>query len=345
MSLLLVVILAYADDIKVFATSYDEACRMTKFILQECSMLGLTIRASKCAVLSQTMRDIQLGIGAADESILAKANDRYLGVEVDHSGIDWRVYYKRVLTTYRTSLRWLSLLTHSWAPSARSTVYSTFAHPQLEYCAALFAMASLDLSEHTARIIAYHDIWEELQREYTRATCIILGQRSFNRSHYSILGWVTLPQRFLELLVVASLTTTKLIIPHIALKERYLTQRAINQTNNTSESFKQYCRRQHIADLSLASLHNRQHSIPRSKNGHDKILHPSLKPETQQHLVYWRKGMFAHNKTCVCGERFTLSHAERCFGTHLPMEQMIEEEKYDDIERYIAGMWAYMSAS
>jgi len=62
MSLLLVAILAYADEIMVFATSYDEASRMTRLILQECSLLGLTIRASKCAVLSQNMRDIRLEI-------------------------------------------------------------------------------------------------------------------------------------------------------------------------------------------------------------------------------------------------------------------------------------------
>jgi len=200
-------------------------------------------------------------------------------VEIDHSGIDQRVYYKRTLTACRSSLRWMTQLTHSWALSARATVYSTFAYPQLEYCAALFAMASLDLSEHTARIITYHDVWEELQKEYTKATCIILGQRSFNRSHYSMLGWVTLPQRFLELLVASSLTATKLTIPHIALKERCLTGRATNENNNTSESFKHYCRRQHMSDFNLASVSNRQQVIPRSKNGHDRIVHPSLKPE------------------------------------------------------------------
>jgi len=345
MSLLLVVILAYADDIKIFAKSYDEACQMTRFILQECSSIGLTIRASKCAVLSKDMKDIPLEIGPGDESILAKVNEKYLGVEVDHSGIDWRVYYKRTLTTYRTSLRWITLLTHLWAPSARATVYSTFTHPQLEYCAALFAMASLDLLEHTARIIAYHDVWEELQKEYAKATCIILGQKSFNKSHYSILGWVTLPQRFLELLVATSLNDAKLIIPHIALRERYLTQRATSESNSKPESFKHYCRRKHVASLNLASMSNRQQIIPRSRNGHDKILHPSLKPETQRHLVYWRKGMFAHNKNCICGQKFTLSHADRCFGTHMPMEKMIEEGEYDNVDRYIAEMWAYMSAS
>jgi len=76
MSLLLVIILAYADDIKIFATSYDEACRMTRFILQACSLLGLRIRASKCAVLSHNMRDIRLEIDFGDHSILAKANEK-----------------------------------------------------------------------------------------------------------------------------------------------------------------------------------------------------------------------------------------------------------------------------
>jgi len=55
--------------------------------------------------------------------------------------------------------------------------------------------------------------------------------------------------------------------------------------------------------------------------------------------------MFAYNTNCICGEEFTLSHAERCFGTHRPMEVMIAEEEHDSIERYIAEMWAYMSTS
>jgi len=55
MALLLVVILAYADDIKEFARTYEEACRMTRFIIDECAEIGLTIRASKCAVLSGDM--------------------------------------------------------------------------------------------------------------------------------------------------------------------------------------------------------------------------------------------------------------------------------------------------
>jgi len=185
-------------------------------------------------------------------------------VEVDHSGIGWRVYYKRTLTAYRSSLRCITLLTHSWAPSARATVYSTFAHPQLEFCAALFAMASLDLSEHTARFTAYHDVWEKLQKEYTKATCIILGQRSFNRSHHSMLRWVILPQRFLELLVASSLSATKLTIPHIALIET-IPNRATNENNNTSELFKHYCRRQHMSDFNRASVSNRYNKVYRDR--------------------------------------------------------------------------------
>jgi len=58
MALFLVVMLAYADNIKVLARSYEEACRITKFIIDECSEIGLTIHAYaaflyKCFLLNE----------------------------------------------------------------------------------------------------------------------------------------------------------------------------------------------------------------------------------------------------------------------------------------------------
>jgi len=53
MTLLLVVILAHADDIKVFARTYEEACRMTRFIIDECEEIGLTIRAFKWSLVGR----------------------------------------------------------------------------------------------------------------------------------------------------------------------------------------------------------------------------------------------------------------------------------------------------
>jgi len=87
MGLLLVVILAFADDIKVFARCYDEACDMTQFIVEECAEIGLTIRAAKCAVLSPDSRDIVMNNGSVSEVIASKQMATYLGLEVDYPGI------------------------------------------------------------------------------------------------------------------------------------------------------------------------------------------------------------------------------------------------------------------
>jgi len=163
MSLVLVVILAYADDLKVFARSYEEACRMTRFIAGECAAIGLTIRASKCAILSQDNRPIMLQHNTNNDIIQAKPSEKYLGVDVDHNGINWRVYYDRILGNHKQALRWLTLLTHAWPASARSTAYSTFVQPQIGYCAALFALVSLDVSSVAPKIIAYHDTWGLLE--------------------------------------------------------------------------------------------------------------------------------------------------------------------------------------
>jgi len=79
------------------------------------------------------------------------------------------------------------------------------------------------------------------------------------------------------------------------------------------------------------SASNRQNDVPRTRNGRDKILDPRYNAKTQQRLTYWRKGMFAIRRKCICGERFTLSHAERCFGTYMKMEEMIAEDEYSNV--------------
>jgi len=75
---------------------------------------------------------------------------------------------------------WLALLARSWPPGARCTVYAVFVHPQLEYSAALFALVSLDTKDSKPRILAYHDIWQQLEVSYEEATCRILGQKKIH---------------------------------------------------------------------------------------------------------------------------------------------------------------------
>lgn len=71
-----------------------------------------------------------------------------------------------------------------------------------------------------------------------------------------------------------------------------------------------------IAKFITMSASNRQSDIPRTKHGRDKVLDARCNVSTQQHLMYWRQGMFAIGRKCTCGQRFTVSYAERCFGTH-----------------------------
>jgi hypothetical protein len=344
MSMVLVVILAYADDLKVFARSYEEACSMTQYIADECSTIGLTIRPSKCAVLSTEVRSITIRQGGYDEEIHHKPTDKYLGVDVDQYGINWRVYYSRSLRTYKTSLRWLALLTLSWPPGARCTVYTVFVHPQLEYCAALFALVSLDTKDIKPRIIAYHDVWQQLEASYEEATCKILGQKRFTKGHYSILGWPTLPERFLQILATTSLAQNHLQIPSIAVAEDYIRNR-IMISDDKYETIKHFLQRKRIEHFDSSTAGNRERIIPRTRNGRDIILENVYDSETQHHLIYWRKGIFALGRICICEERFTLSHAERCFGTHAQMETMIREGDYSNVTYYINAMWTAMNST
>jgi len=215
---------------------------MTRFIIDECAEIGLTIRASKCAVLSENMQQTTTRVDGIDMTIHPKSTEKYLGVGVDHNGINWRVYYDRILTNHNKSLHWLTLLTSAWPPNARATAYSTFVQPQLEYCATLFALSSLALESITPKIIAYHDIWGLLERAYEQATCRILGVRHFSKIHYSILGWPTLPERFLYILASASLAENHLEIPPIALVQDYHKHR-VSKSDNKFEEIKSYTHR------------------------------------------------------------------------------------------------------
>jgi len=112
-ALILVVILAYADDLRVFARSYEDACRMTRFIIEEYASIGLTIRASKCAVLSENMQPITTQIDGSIMIIYPTLTEKYLRVDVDHNGINWRVYYDRVLANHKNHYTgYLFLKTH-----------------------------------------------------------------------------------------------------------------------------------------------------------------------------------------------------------------------------------------
>jgi len=111
------------------------------------------------------------------------------------------------------------------------------------------------------------------------------------------------------------------------------------------ERLKEYTLRKRLENFSYTSTSNRHHEIPRSKNGRDRILDARYNAETQHQLIHWRKGTFALGRKCICGERFTLSHAERCFGTHMRMEEMIAEEEYSNVKYYIDAMWLAMKNS
>jgi hypothetical protein len=343
MAHLLVVILAYADDMKIFARCYDEACQMVRFLDYECSKIGLTIRPKKCTILSSEFCTIS--IPGYDEDIGFKTIDKYLGAECDSNGIHWRAYYKRVLLSHNKALNWLTLLTRSWPSGARVTAYQVFVRPKLEYCAALFALTSLDLSCIEPQIIAYKDVWDDLEAVYKDATCRLLGQKTFNKAHYSILGWPTLPQRFLQLITQISLSKHKLDIPFIALANHYIKNRKMIG-DETFETFKQFNLRE------LTQHYNETYTgrrdavpIPRQNNGRDMILHWKYSPSAQRHLIYWRKGIFALNRRCICGGRFTLSHSETCFGTHLTIEEQIRQDEFKNVEEYLEIMWKTMNSN
>ena len=58
-------------------------------------------------------------------------------------------------------------------------------------------------------------------------------------AHYSILGWPTLPQRFLQLITQLSLSKHKLDIPFIALANHYIKNRNMIG-DGIFETFKQF---------------------------------------------------------------------------------------------------------
>lgn len=110
-----------------------------------------------------------------------------------------------------------------------------------------------------------------------------------------------------------------------------------------NETFKHYCQQKRIQQYNASSMSNRQQTVPRTRNGSDIILHHSINTQTQRHLVYWRKGIFGLNRNCICGQKFTLSHSELCFGVHMPIEELLAQGDYIIVEYYIEQMWNTMT--
>jgi len=136
-----------------------------------------------------------------------------------------------------------------------------------------------------------------------------------------------------------ALDASDIMIPSIALAQHYLEHRVVI-SDNKYEGIKSYTHRMRIANFDTMSASNRQNDIPRTRNGRDKVLDARYDANSLRHLIYWRKGVFAIGRKCICGESFTLSHAERCFGTHMKIEGLIAEDEYSNVKYYIDAMWS-----
>jgi len=118
------------------------------------------------------MQQITTQIDGSNMIIHPKLTEKNLGVDVDHNGINWHVYYDRVPANQKHNT---TLVISSYKRNARTTAYSNFVQPQLEYCATLFALSSLAPESIPPMIIEYHDIWGLLERAYEQAICRVLG--------------------------------------------------------------------------------------------------------------------------------------------------------------------------
>jgi len=153
------------------------------------------------------------------------------------------------------------------------------------------------VSSVAPKSIAYHDIWGLSEQPYEQATCRISGQRHFNQAHYSISGWPTLPKRFVYILASALIAQNHLQIPLLAHIQQYLSD-CVRRTDEKHEKSKKYSLRKRLENFTHTSTSNRHNETPRKKNGIGKILYARYNAETQQQLVYWRKGMFSLGRKC-----------------------------------------------
>ena len=130
--------LFFADDAVVVARNWQEARELVAICERWAIEFGMMFAPTKCAIV--TGRNHKEPLYLHGEPLPVQENYTYLGMVMDHNGVDWKASYDpriRTAANLICFLRKKGMNWSGWRPISSVTAYKTFIRPTLEYGMAL----------------------------------------------------------------------------------------------------------------------------------------------------------------------------------------------------------------
>jgi hypothetical protein len=341
--------LLFADDIQIVHGSPVVIQEALDKVSVWCHQNGMEINLKKCGTTSENYA-FYLNEAKVDFT----ATYKYLGIPTASTGINWTKLRDERIGNGRKVLNFCMKFEHVWAIGTKLAVFKAFIRPSVEYGGVLLSKYFNHSPEKDIILKPYEDFltasvnWiSGISSHFHSNVCMVLGiplmknrfahlgaglSRSLilssqNNAIRAVKDWFS--QRFwMKSLSVACWND--------ALWNDYKRQ-VLSLTVDEQISLSRFIKKQALLELEQRAPVLSQ-KIPRSSRlssglGADGFVAVPLK-KLQKFCMKWRSNAFCHLKKCVCGERFTRGHYERCLSEfiELDIDTAITLRRWDLVE-------------
>lgn len=341
--------LLFADDIQIVHQSLQVIQESLDKIDVWCMENGMEVNLKKCATTSKG-RSFTLAGG-----IIEYAHSyRYLGVPTGSHGIQWDIMRDQRITNGTKILNWCRRFEASWAISVKLAIFKAFIRPSTEYGGVLI-YKYFQPQQRAATLQPYESFLSEaiawiggLSQRYKSQVQMVLAIPSMsNRFSHLAAGLaesfqgssIRNPVRrvmewFTEKWWIQSLTK-KCWNEHLLTDYRNHNQaRPPDSQISLSRFLKKFALRQ-VQEVcpSLSRAISNSSRVGKGL-GADGFVTLPLK-SMQKFCLQWRANAFCHLKRCVCTERFTRGHYERCLDEFIDMklDDALNLRRWDLVEQ------------
>jgi hypothetical protein len=367
--------LMYADDLLLLWGGVEEAIMMWIY-LQEWNQLNrMTLNIRKCSYVTLGERYSML----ESQGLNLNLTHKHLGVTMTARGFDWDAQITRTTKKAKGILGLLYRFCHTWKTTIKIQLVKTFVLPITQYAIPIMVInASKTLANNSVECIFEHS--QKLSKGFLSTQWKILDSIT-NLAHRFILGLKIYPKLSAALTSIESICTRgvelalqmkTIQLPFIALDNPLTTATSTMRTwlyhnheitrsfpiqsqSTTKQQHKEGIRThlRNLKELRLRSFYPQNHPVTGSnrisRTNIDKIL-TSNRHALEKHMIFWRANQFGrgNDRYCVCSEPFTQSHTSSCAHTAgidtFNFDEMIENERWNELEKVISRWWTVITA-
>ena len=131
--------LAFADDLKIQTQTFQKNQEILDLCGKWSNEYHVTFNVQKCYQLQQANSNDQI-LTLYDIPLQTSESEKYLGIEIKKSGVDWKGYIKRITLKATKMLSFLKSVGYYWPVHTRLHLYKTFVRSQLEYASPLLSV-------------------------------------------------------------------------------------------------------------------------------------------------------------------------------------------------------------